>query len=105
MKELFYRALKLKKNLTGDDYKKPPPEIAVLNKELDELLKVNATSFNPKLQALVKRLVKHRESIFLFLTHPDIPADNNASKRSIRNLQQTPYYDKRRIFDTCRQSV
>jgi transposase len=36
---------------------------------------------------LIKRLIKHRESIFLFFTHPDIPADNNASERSIRNVK------------------
>ena len=87
MKALFFRALKLKKNLSEDDYKNPPPEIAALNRELDELLEVDTVSFHPKLQALIKRLIKHRESIFLFLTHPNIPADNNASERSIRNVK------------------
>jgi transposase len=87
IKELFFRALKTKKNLSEDDYENPPPEIATLNRELDELLEVDSTSFHPKLQALIKRLIKHWESIFLFLTHPDIPADNNASERSIRNVK------------------
>lgn len=87
MKELFYRALKLKKNLIGNDYKNPPPDVFTLNEELDELLKVDTTSFHPKVQALVKRLIKHRNSILLFLTHPDIPGDNNASERSIRNVK------------------
>jgi transposase len=36
---------------------------------------------------MIKRLIKHRERIFLFLTHPDIPADNNAWERSIRNVK------------------
>jgi hypothetical protein len=36
---------------------------------------------------LVKRLVKQRESIFRFLTRPDIPADNNASERAIRKVK------------------
>jgi transposase len=86
-KELFYRALKVKKNLSEDDYINPPPAIATLNKELDDLLTVDTTGFHPKVQALVKRLVKHRDCIFLFLTHPDIPADNNASERAIRNVK------------------
>ena len=87
MKELFHRALKLKKTLTAEDYNHPPPETVTLNNELDELLKVDTTKFHPKLQALVKRLVKNRESILRFLTHPDIPAENNASERAIRNVK------------------
>jgi hypothetical protein len=87
MKLLFHRALELKKSLTVKDYSHPPPEILTLNKELDELLKVSTTVFYPKLQAPVKRLVKQRESIFRFPVRPDIPPDNNASERAIRNVK------------------
>jgi hypothetical protein len=71
VKELFLQALKLKKNLSQEDYVNPLPELSTLNRELDVLLEVDASSFHPKLQVLIKRLIKHRERIFLFLTHPD----------------------------------
>jgi transposase len=87
MNELFHQALALKKSLTPEDYNHPPPEILTLNKELDGLLKVDTSVFHPKLQALVKRLVKQRESVFRFLTRPGTPADNNASERAIQNVK------------------
>jgi hypothetical protein len=33
------------------------------------------------------RLKKHRQSIFTFLTYPNIPPDNNVSESSIRNVK------------------
>jgi transposase len=87
MKELFYRAIALKKGLTAEDCRNPSKEVRALNEELDALLKVDYAHFNPKLQALVKRLIKNRESIFTFLSHPDVPPDNNGSERAIRMVK------------------
>ena len=87
MKELFMRAIELKKKMTEDDYQNPPEERACLNTKLDELLTVDYSKFHSKEQAFVQRLIKHRQSIFTFLTHPDVPPDNNASERSIRNVK------------------
>ena len=87
MKELFFRALELKKNMTGNDYQKPSEAVILLNKELDELLKVDYSKFHAKEQALIKRLIKHRKSIFTFLYHENVPPDNNASERAIRNVK------------------
>ena len=36
---------------------------------------------------LQKYLNKHRSNILLFLYHPKVPADNNGSERSIRNVK------------------
>lgn len=36
---------------------------------------------------LQKRFRKHRDKIFLFLSSPDIPPDNNGSERAIRNAK------------------
>jgi transposase-like protein len=33
---------------------------------------------------LQKRLIKHREWIFPFMSYPDVPADNNSSERAIK---------------------
>jgi len=87
MKVLFMRAIELKKKMTENDYLNPPEEVANLNIELDELLKIDYSKFHAKEQAFVQRLIKQRQSIFTFLTHPDVPPDNNASERSIRNVK------------------
>jgi transposase len=87
LQDLLRRAIELKKNLTAEGYRHPPQETLAIEQELDELLKVDYSRFNSKLQALVKRLIKHRESILTFLYHPDVPADNNASERAIRMVK------------------
>jgi len=40
-----------------------------------------------KQQAFIKRLRKNRQSILVFLYHKDVPFDNNASERAIRNVK------------------
>jgi transposase len=87
MKTLFLRALDLKKTMTADDYKTPLPEVALINSQLDGLLAVDETAFNDKEQALVRRLRKHRSGILTFLYCEDVPPDNNASERAIRNVK------------------
>jgi transposase len=87
MKELFMRALELKNKMTEDDYLNPQAAAANLNTELDELLKIDYSKFHSKERAFIRRLIKHRQSIFTFLTHPDVPSDNNASERAIRNVK------------------
>ena len=87
MKEVFKRAIELKKIMTKNDYLNPSQEVTDINTELDELLRIDYSKFHSKEQAFVKRLIKHRQSIFTFLTHPDVPPDNNASERAIRNVK------------------
>jgi transposase len=87
MMNLLYRAWKLKKILTPDDYKTPSAKVLEIERELDELLSVDATEFHAKKQALINRLIKHRNSIFTFLYYPDVPPDNNASERAIRHVK------------------
>jgi len=87
MKELFMCAIDLKRKMTDDHYLHPPEEVTKLNTELDKLLQTDYSKFHCKEQAFIKRLIKHRQSIFTFLTHPDVPPDNNASERAIRNVK------------------
>jgi transposase len=87
MKRLFISAIELKKRMTQNDYLNPPKEVAMLDKELDELLKIDCSKFHAKEQAFIKRLIKHQQSIFTFLTHLNVPPDNNASERAIRNVK------------------
>jgi transposase len=87
MKSLFLRAIELKGKMTQEHYLNPPDDVAQLNAGLDELLKTDCSKFHRKEQAFIKRLNKHRKSIFTFLTHPNVPPDNNASERAIRNIK------------------
>jgi transposase len=87
MKNLFLKAIELKSRMTQNDYRNPPAEVDELNQKLYELLMIDDTKFHPKEKAFIKRLNKHRPSIFTFLNHPDIPPDNNASERAIRNVK------------------
>jgi transposase len=87
MKDLLYRAIDLKRTLLAGDYLNPPEEVALLNREPDELLAVDAGRFHRKEQAFIHRLRKHRQSIFGFLIYPNVPPDNNGSERAIRNVK------------------
>ena len=87
MKELFMTAIELKNKMTETHYLNPPDEVTKLNEELDQLLETDCSKFHRKEQAFIKRLNKHRQSIFTFLTHPNVPSDNNASERAIRNVK------------------
>ena len=88
MKNLFQRAIQLKKTMTEKShYLKPSEEVTALNKELDELLLADFSKFHSKEQAFIKRLTKHRQSIFTFLTNLHVTPDNNASERAIRNVK------------------
>jgi len=87
MKELFRRAIELKKQMVENDYLNPPQVVTELNEKLDELLAVDFSGFHSKEQAFIKRLNKHRQSIFTFLSYLEVPPDNNASERAIRNVK------------------
>ena len=87
MKELFQSAIELKRSMTENQYLNPPFEVITLNEKLDELLKVDFSEFHRKEQAFIKRLNKNRQSIFTFLKYLEVPPDNNASERAIRNVK------------------
>jgi len=55
-----------------------------LSKRLDELLQEPLYTLHQDTGRLQRSLIKHRDSIFRFLSNPDIPYDNNASERAIR---------------------
>ncbi len=59
-----------------------------IEQDLNNLL---ARSINkgkmPKSFTFQKSMIKHRNSIFTYLYHLDVPPDNNASERAIRNIK------------------
>jgi hypothetical protein len=53
-----------------------------------DLRRVCAPWLAPKVAqtTLCRRILKHLESLFVFVTEPDVPATNNAAERSLRHL-------------------
>lgn len=57
--------------------------VAQLEAECEVLL--SQPVLTPEAQRLQRRYLKHRQSLFVFLYHADVPFDNNASERALRN--------------------
>jgi len=84
---MLIKAHRLKKQLAPAEYYYPNPLRSDLEKELECLL---SEQLNPKHKEMIsfqKRIIRHRSHIFTFLYHPDVPPDNNASERAIRNVK------------------
>jgi transposase/uncharacterized coiled-coil protein SlyX len=79
LKELFQEAIHKRKIMIWEDIPRED-----LFKRLDDLLNCPLYDLHEDFGILQRSLLKHRDSIFRFLYHPDIPYDNNASERSIR---------------------
>jgi transposase len=64
-------------------------KITRIENRFTKLLKQNQANAPGKIPAFWKRLIKHKEKLFLFLKYPSgaIPADNNGSERAIRNVK------------------
>jgi hypothetical protein len=76
---LFKEAIHKRKTMEWENI---PRE--VLFKGLDDLLNFPLYELDEEFGRLQRSLLKHRESIFRFLSNPNIPYDNNASERAIR---------------------
>ncbi len=86
-KGLFQQALLLKGKMQPSDYLIPLQERSVIEKRLDVLLNYTLPEDDKELIAFKKRLEKYRDYIFTFLYRQEVPPDNNASERAIRNLK------------------
>ena len=79
LKELFQEAIHKRKVM---EWEKIPRED--LLKRLDDLLNRPLYELHKDFGCLQRSLLKHRDSIFRFLSNPDIPYDNNATERAFR---------------------
>lgn len=84
---LFLEALQLKRELKPIEYYYPNEKRNTLESHLEALLKYELFSDDKKLLAFKKRLVKNKDSLFLFLHRYDIPPDNNSSERVVRTFK------------------
>jgi len=86
-KMIFKSALKLKKQMSSKDYYIHNPERKYIEDRLDRLLNYKLPEDNKELIRFQKRLQKYRKYLFTFLYNPNVPPDNNASERVIRNIK------------------
>ncbi len=87
MKQLFDQAIELKYSLEPEQYPQPNSRRDSIIGEFHKLIVQDVDDKVPKLTAFKKRMVKHQDSVFTFLFHHDVPFDNNASERAVRNLK------------------
>ena len=86
-KAIFQSALNLKNRMSKADYYIHNSERVEIEGRLDRLLEYKLPEKNKELIRFQNRLRKHREFLFTFLYNPNVPPDNNASERAIRNIK------------------
>lgn len=113
--EMLADALKLKKKMTRVQYFHPLIERDRIKEHLRLLLEEELPPGMKDMTTFQNRMWRYREYLFTFLYHPDVPPDNNASERAIRNIKvkqkisgqfKSPFGAKcfamiRSITDTC----
>lgn len=87
LKELLLEALKLKDQLTPADYLNPINERTDIIQRFLILLQTPIDPTMKDLCAFQKRMNRYQDFVFTFLFYPDVPPDNNASERAIRNVK------------------
>ncbi|MGX1024837.1 IS66 family transposase [Psychroflexus sp. MBR-150] len=86
-KNLFLKAINFKKNIKDIAFNKDCPIKKSIEKRMDIILNHDPPKEHKELITFKKRLIKYRNYIFTFLYHLDVPPDNNASERAIRNIK------------------
>jgi transposase len=86
-KRMLYEALDLKRNIKKEHFDFPLEERNRIQISLENLLEDPLPESQKKLRAFHKRMIKHKEYILTFLYHFNVPPDNNASERAIRNVK------------------
>ncbi|MDR1882525.1 MAG: hypothetical protein LBR26_07050 [Prevotella sp.] len=75
MKDLFCRALDLKRTLNAENYQSIPAPVMAIETELDELLAVDCSAFHRRERALVHLLIKKQGQ------YPDLSVSSGGSAR------------------------
>lgn len=84
---LLYQALELKRQMAQDDYGPVNiPRDSIIS-SYQKLLDQPPDKKHKELYSFYKRIIKYRDHVFPFLYDYDVPPDNNASERAIRNIK------------------
>ena len=76
----------LKQQMTTQDYENNTERFGLIL-ELKELLNHPPDIQQKELYSFFKRMKRERQTLFVFLFIEQVPADNNASERAIRNVK------------------
>ncbi|MCH6202201.1 IS66 family transposase [Aquiflexum sp. LQ15W] len=87
LRTLFREAISLDKKMKGLPDPEEGKNIARIEERLDNLLALPIDPKHEEAVSMQKRLVKYRQSLLVFLHYPEVPPDNNASERAIRNIK------------------
>lgn len=87
LKLLLQKALRLKKRMRKVDYLHHNHERNQIENRLDFLINHELPPDKKELVVFQNRLIKHKQYILTFLYRHEVPADNNASERAIRNIK------------------
>jgi len=87
MKALLKRAIELKNTMTQKQYAEPLEARTVIQKEFETLVNQKLPDKASKIFPFQKRMKKRQHQVFNFLFYPEVPYDNNASERAIRNIK------------------
>ncbi len=116
IKTAFKQAIELKRKIP--EYSKDDWRTLEIETNFDELLNVALNkNKTPKTLAFQKSLRDNRDFLFAFLYNKDVPPDNNASERGIRNFKvklkisgqfktgQNTFAKIRSVIDTCKKMI
>ncbi len=87
VKVLFQIALNQERQMKLVDYDIHNPRIIQIENRLDYLINYVLPDKKVELTRFQNRLIKYRDYIFTFLHRAEVPPDNNASERAIRNVK------------------
>lgn len=87
VKKVFKQALILKKQMKKTDFYSSNTQRYLLEKRLDFLIHYHLPDQKKELITFQRRLKKYRDYLFTFLYRFEVPPDNNASERAIRNIK------------------
>jgi transposase len=85
--KLLYESLELKQNMVLADYYRQNHERDKIMERFDQLLLEPPDQKNKELYKFYNRIERDRKHIFTFLFIAEVPPDNNASERAIRNIK------------------
>ena len=84
--KLLYDSLELERNMDTQDYDINLKRDKIIER-FNKLLLEPPNKKHKKLYSFYKRMIRDKEHIFTFLFIPEVPPDNNASERAIRNVK------------------
>jgi len=85
--KLLYDSLDLKRNMSLQDYSNENHQRKKIIERFEKLLLEPPDKKHKDLYTFYKRMLRDKDHIFTFLFVPEVPSDNNASERAIRNIK------------------